>query len=238
MSLFEYLKQDPEHKEAFDAYMSIRRQVEAEKWFETFPAEQQLSVERLKEDAEAVLVVDVGGSKGTEITKFGQRFPHLPGRLVNQDLPQTIQSIDPRPEGIELMEHDFFTEQPIKGEILESLDLSRITNEDAGARIYYLRAVLHDWSDEKCKLILSNIVAAMDREYSRVLIDDYVIPNTGASMRTASIDMLMLLYLGGLERTEHHWRQLLDAVGLEIVKVWPPKAGDECVIEAKVKSED
>ena len=76
----------------------------------------------------------------------------------------------------------------------------------------------------------------MDKDYSRVLIDDYVLPNTNAPVRAASMDILMLLYASGIERTELHWRMLLDSVGLEIVKVWVPKVGHESVIEATIKS--
>ena len=94
---------------------------------------------------------------------------------------------------------------------------------------------MHDWSDTKCKDILSNIVPSMDKQYSRILIDDYVIPNTGASVRGASMDILMLLFASGIERTQHQWERLLNSVGLEIVRIWQPKIGEESVIEAKVK---
>ena len=118
MSVFEYLQHDQEQKEAFDAYMSVRRDANAPQWFETYPAEQELRPESLKQDRDAVLLADVGGNKGHEVANFKQRFPHLPGRLVNQDLPETIRYIDSKAEGVELMEHDFFTQQPVKGKTL------------------------------------------------------------------------------------------------------------------------
>jgi hypothetical protein len=41
----------------------------------------------------------------------------------------------------------------------------------------------------------------MDPEYSTLLIDDYVLPNTGAELRAAEMDILMWLHTSGLERT-------------------------------------
>lgn len=112
--IFEYLPTDLEQKNAFDSYMSARRDPKAAQWFDKYPAGRELS-HGLKKGDDAVLVVDVGGGNGHEISKFHQRFPQLPGERVLQDQPETIKGIDPRPDGITLMDHDFFNEQPVKG---------------------------------------------------------------------------------------------------------------------------
>jgi chemotaxis methyl-accepting protein methylase len=62
---------------------------------------------------------------------------------------------------IEFMEHDFFKEQPVKG-----------------ADVYLLRWIMHDWSDEYCIKILSQLVPAMT-EQSRLLISESVMPPIG-----------------------------------------------------------
>ena len=89
-------------------------------------------------------------------------------------------------------------------------------------------------SDKLCQQLLSNTVAAMDKEHSRVLIDDFVLPAQGCGMRPASLDILMFC-LGGIERTELQWVSLLDSVGLEIVKIWTGgmPGTSEAIIEAK-----
>ena len=43
------------------------------------------------------------------------KYPHVPGRLVLQDLPPVIDSIQQLHPKIERMKHDFLTEQPVKG---------------------------------------------------------------------------------------------------------------------------
>ena len=103
-----------------------------------------------------------------------------------------------------------------------------------GARAYLLRDVLHNWSDAKSAKILSRVVEAMDPEYSTLLIDDYVLPDTDAELRAAEMDILMWLHTSGLERTVSQWKSLFDSVGLELVRIWTADRGNESVIEAKV----
>ena len=76
----------------------------------------------------------------------------------------------------------------------------------------------------------------MEPGYSRILIDDYVLPDIGAPVRGSSMDLLMMLYCSGIERTLSQWEHLLDACGLEIVKVWGTRSDYESVIEARLKS--
>ena len=76
----------------------------------------------------------------------------------------------------------------------------------------------------------------MEKDYSRILIDEYVLPNTDASFRGPSMDILMMMYLSGMERTMRQWEQLLDNSGLKIIKVWGVESGHEQVIECQLKA--
>jgi hypothetical protein len=75
----------------------------------------------------------------------------------------------------------------------------------------------------------------MEKGFSRILIDDYVLPNTKAPIRGSSMDLLMMMFLSGIERTERQWNTLLDRCSLEIVKIWKTRSDYESVIEAKLK---
>lgn len=75
----------------------------------------------------------------------------------------------------------------------------------------------------------------MDPEYSTLLIDDYVLPDTGAELRAAEMDILMWLHTAGLERTVSQWKNLFDTVGLDLVQIWSSSRGNESVLEARVR---
>ncbi|KAL9610133.1 MAG: hypothetical protein Q9167_005153 [Letrouitia subvulpina] len=214
---WEYLQKNKNYRKYFDDYMSTRR-IGLLTWHENFPMAELLTPEA-KTGRDAVLLVDVGGNKGHEILSFHKAHPNLPGRLILQDLPSMIETVraDP-PEGIELMPYDFFTPQPVKG-----------------ARAYYFRSVCHDWSDAQCKAFLTNTAQAMEKGYSRLLLDEYVVPTTKAPLRAASMDIQMLMYLSGMERTRRQWENLLDRCGLEIIKIWGTRSDYEQIIEAQLK---
>jgi len=76
----------------------------------------------------------------------------------------------------------------------------------------------------------------MEKGYSRLLIDDYVLPNTGAPVRGSSMDILMMMYASGMERMLSQWEKVLDASGLEIIKIWGTDSDHEQVIETQLKT--
>lgn len=101
--------------------------------------------------------------------------------------------------------------------------------------MYYIRRCFHDWPDEpEARKILDNLVPAMDREKSRVLITEFVVPEVRAGMLPAWMDQTMLTF-GGVERTEKDWARLLDSAGLKLVKVWKAPATPTGVVEARLK---
>ena len=112
--LFEWLPKHPERLKNFNLYMTGQRDGRAN-WIDFFPLEEQLAKEFEGGD-EAVMLVDIGGACGHEVESIKNRYPHLPGRFILQDLPETVKQALPV-KGIEAMEHDFFTPQPIKGKI-------------------------------------------------------------------------------------------------------------------------
>ena len=70
---------------------------------------------------------------------------------------------------------------------------------------------------------------------SSILIDDWVLPDVGAPLPGASEDMFMMLLLSGMERSESQWKNIVEASGLEIKKIWRTNGICEGVVEAKLK---
>lgn len=95
-----------------------------------------------------------------------------------------------------------------------------------------MKALLHDFDDAESRRLLSNTVEAMSPE-SSLLIDDWVLPDVGAPVAGGTYDLMMLMLLSGMERSESQWKDLLNSVGLEVEKVWRKDGVGEGVIEAK-----
>jgi hypothetical protein len=184
----------------------------APKWYSGVPVEEILGNPT---NSDAVLLVDIGGNVGNDLLGFHKAFPDLPGRLMLEDLPASVVKLDEEDlKPIEVVGHDFFTPQPI-----------------TGAKAYFLKLILHDWNDEKCREILSNIKTAMKPGHSKILINEAVIPNRKASWFDASQDILMMLGHGAQERSEGSWRDLVESVGLKVTKIWEVKGSTEKLIE-------
>lgn len=115
-SMWEDMETDQEFKKAFDNHMSMRKAENAEEpWYDVFPAA-KVFLETVRTEPEAVTLIDIGGGIGQDLIIFRQQYPGMPGRHILQDLPHTLQNVDPSHSSeIELMPHDFFTAQPIKG---------------------------------------------------------------------------------------------------------------------------
>jgi hypothetical protein len=103
-----------------------------------------------------------------------------------------------------------------------------------GARAYYFHSVLHGWPDVKCLEILKRITDAMKPGYSKLLINEIVIPNEHADRMNTSLDLVMMSVVAAEERTEGNWARLLKQAGLKIVKLWSFGVGTESLIEAEL----
>ena len=109
---FEFLAKNPKIFNDFNIFMSAQREGRAY-WLDFYPFEQKLPAEARDSDHN-VLFVDVGGALGSEILELRKRFPALKGRMILQELPQTIEHVSPNP-GMEATVHDFFKPQPVTG---------------------------------------------------------------------------------------------------------------------------
>ncbi|KAL8699111.1 MAG: hypothetical protein Q9224_001554 [Gallowayella concinna] len=194
-------------------FMKGRRQGSLS-WLDFYPFAENI-LARAATDAESVLVVDVGGGLGHGLVEIKEKFPQVQGRLILQDLPKTIEQRGNSEGVFEPMAHDFFTHQPVQG-----------------PRAFLIRQVLHDWPDQECQQILQHLAAAMQPGHSKVLINEFVLADVGASDFITAIDLVMMGMSGGMERTVSQWNKLLASAGLRIEKIWTLDEETESVIEA------
>jgi hypothetical protein len=84
----------------------------------------------------------------------------------------------------------------------------------AGGDAYILKHIIHDWSDEECVTILGHCHAGMAAG-GKVLIVEMVIPEPNVPAISKFLDLQMLLFLTGRERTETEYRDLLERAGFD-----------------------
>jgi hypothetical protein len=92
--------------------------------------------------------------------------------------------------------------------------------------------ILHDWSDERCRSILTNIVAAMKPGYSRLILHETLLPDTNCDLSSACMSIMMMVQVAAFERSEGQWRDLLGSVGLSHVTFYQSPGNGEGIIEA------
>lgn len=157
-------------------------------WLDFFPFEERI-MHDFRHTDDAVLIVDIGGGLGHVIESILDKYPGLKGRCILQDLPDTIKQVQSPRTSIEPMVHDFFTSQPIKGDIISVILCAMAKIVNIGARVYHLRNIMHDWPDQHCKAILERIIEVMEKGYSKIIINEMVMPNTGINLIATQVDV-------------------------------------------------
>ena len=146
-------------------------------------------------------VVDVGGGHGQLLSAILTRNPHLIGVLF--DLPSGVAAAQ-QGAGGDLPRTEF-----VAGNFFESVP---------DGDIYVIKKVVHDWNDERAAVIMRNCRKAMQPN-GKVLLAETLVPPGDEPDRIKSIDVVMLVVTGGLERTEAQYASLFDAAGLRLERV-------------------
>jgi hypothetical protein len=141
---------------------------------------------------------DVGGGTGSLLAAILCAHPHVWGTLV--DLPRTVarsrEVFDAAGvhDRVTLAPQSFF--DPLPG----------------GCDLYLLNKVLDDWPDAEAKAILGRCAEAA-RPNGRVIAVNGVTPEP-----VASPELMMLVLVGGKNRTLEEFRALAREAGLEVTK--------------------
>jgi hypothetical protein len=91
-----------------------------------------------------------------------------------------------------------------------------------------LRHVIHDWNDDDAVAILRNCREAMNPQ-GKVLLVEIPIPPGNGPCFGKWLDLMMLV-VGGRERTEEQYARLFSEAGLKLNRV-VPTAAEISVIE-------
>jgi hypothetical protein len=197
MDYWDYLNANPKDMEDFGEAMKSNS------------AASMLGVIEHCDFSAAHTVVDTGGGLGHMAIELLRRNPHLTASVVDlEDLMpiarKHAESVEPDVlSRLSFVGGDMFADVP------------------AGDR-YILKHIIHDWDDDHCVRLLQNCSARMQGD-GRVYCVDAVLPPLGNTTGAPSkfLDINIMVFIRGRERTEAEWRQLYDKAGLEVVSIVP-----------------
>src|SRR6202047_5104317 len=195
--LFDYLGTHPDLAPIFDAGMTAIHGHETTAMLEAY-------------DFSAIhLLADIGGGNGSWIVAVLQRYPKLKGLLfdLGHVVRRTHESL--KTYGVDdrcsVIEGNFFQSVP------------------GGADTYLFRHIIHDWTDEQSVQILGHCRKVIGAN-GKLLIVESVVPAGNAPSPSKDMDITMLTFPGGQERTEAQFRSLLKASGFELKSITPTTA--------------
>ncbi len=200
-----YLSTHPESSAKFNAAMgSIGRKVHA-----AAVAAADLSGDRH--------LVDVGGGAGGLTAGLLERYPELRATVLDRShvlagADELLRDAGVR-DRVELVAGDFFEAVP------------------AGADVYLLSMILHDWADSEAARLLERIRRAIP-DTGRLLIIDAVLPPGDVPHFGKLLDLTMMAMLTGRERTQDEFADLLTGSGFSLEAV-AEMAAPTSLIEAR-----
>ena len=159
-------------------------------------------------------LVDVGGGNGTLLAAILRHHPTLRGTVF--DLPATAEAARTALASAGLADRA----DVVGGSFFEPLP--------PGAGGYLLSAIVHDWDDASARTILSRCAEAAGQAGAVFVVEK--IGADGASLRTG-MDLRMLLYFGGKERSVDQLAALAAEAGLRLVAVHA--AGPMAIVELR-----
>jgi DNA-binding transcriptional ArsR family regulator len=190
--MFEYLADEPEFAEIFNAAM-------------TSVSELAIAAVTTEYDFSRYdTIVDVGGGHGRLLAAILQATPSARGVLC--DLPHVVTGAPAVlaergvADRVKVVPGSFFDAIPDGGDA------------------YVLKHIIHDWPDDDALQILSNVRKVADVG-THVLLVEFVIPGHDREFVGNWGDLEMLLVVGARERTGAEYGRLLDRTGFRMTRV-------------------
>jgi len=151
-------------------------------------------------------LADVGGGHGLLLAAILRRYPKMQGVLFD------------RPEVVGGVPKDQFTGCDGRVAFEAGSFFARVPD---GCDAYLMKHIIHDWSDEYCRTILRLMREKLPKD-GRVLVCEMVVSDEAGPTPAKMLDIEMLVMtVGGKERTPEEFRDLFAASGLRLSRIVP-----------------
>ncbi|MEM7399495.1 MAG: methyltransferase [Pseudomonadota bacterium] len=202
--IFDVLAEHPEQLETFQAAMTSSSTLVGRAVVEAYDF---TGIER---------IADVGGGHGALLASILRHYPTMQGVLFDRE--EIVRGV---PEG----QFDGCDGRVV----LEGGSFFESVPENCDA--YIMKHIIHDWSDEHCRAILKLMREQLPAD-GRVLLCELVVPDDPGPAPAKMLDIEMLLVtVGGKERTEQEFAELFGTCGFRLTEIVRTKR-PICVIEA------
>ncbi|MPY33935.1 methyltransferase [Streptomyces adustus] len=165
-------------------------------------------------------VADIGGGQGHVLASLLEKHPEVRGTLL--DLPRVVEKADARLRvGGALAERA----RIVGGDCREDIPVE--------ADLYIIKNIL-EWDDDSTRRTLRNVMAKA-RPGTRVVIIENLVDDTPSMKFTTSMDLLLLLNVGGAKHTKESLVARMTEAGLTVAEIQPVNAylhAFECVVPA------
>jgi O-methyltransferase domain/Dimerisation domain len=158
-------------------------------------------------------IVDVAGGHGLLLATILERDPHIKGTLY--EAPHVIDGARNGPLKALLDRCTFAS-----GDMFASVPV--------GADAYIMKHIIHDWPDDLCIKLLQACRKAVNPG-GKLLVADSVIQPGNEFSPAKFLDLQMLIFPGGCERTEKQFRDLFAAAGWRLNRVIPTAVAESIV---------
>jgi hypothetical protein len=159
-------------------------------------------------------IVDVGGGHGLLLVTILQANPGLKGTLY-----EISAVIEGARSGLLAQVMDRCT--LVAGDMFSSVP--------PGADAYIMKHIIHDWSDDLSLKILKSCRSGVNAGGKLLVVDNVIQPGNGFDAGKF-LDLEMLIFPGGHERSEAQFRDLFAAAGWRLNDIVPTQSG-ACVVE-------
>jgi len=207
-SVFDYASQNSAYADVFNHAMSSYSSTHSKWVLEALDGYDFSKIEH---------ICDIGGGHGHLLCSLLSRNIHLKGTVL--DLEQVVkdkQLLLANKMGIgdrcSYIGGDMFHKVP-------------------SADAYVMKMILHDWNDDECTKILSNI-QSVSPAGARLFIVEHIVPGPEVPHFSKLFDIHMLCAVTGRERTEKEFLSLLEHTGFKHVRTHYPESKSIGVIEA------
>lgn len=164
----------------------------------------------------ATTVVDLGGGHGALVRAILAAHPHLNG--IIGEIPYVAREAQAELERAGLASR------------CKAVDCDFFAGAPSGGDLYLMKHIIHDWADDSALTILRNIRSVIPPNGRLVLAESVLCagpePHPGKLL-----DIEMMVFVGGKERTEGDFRELLGRAGFRLERVIPTRS-PICLLEA------